>query len=56
MNPFERFHSKDTLKERKFFDQPATPVEQCPYKSYVKPCPPVLRRAWLASWNIFHKK
>jgi hypothetical protein len=56
MSPFARFHTKDTLKERKFFDQPATPIEHCPYKSYVNPCPESLRRNWLDNWNAFHKK
>lgn len=56
MNPFTRFHTKETLKERKFFDQPATPVEFCPYKSFVRPCPPKLRRDWLENWNAFNKK
>jgi hypothetical protein len=56
VSPFTNFHTKKTLKERNFFDEPATPAEHCPLNYYVRPCPPKLRREWLANWALFHKK
>jgi hypothetical protein len=56
MNTFTNFHTKDTLKDRKFFDQPATPVEFCPYKSFVKPCPEGKKKLWLDNWAVYQKK
>jgi hypothetical protein len=33
-------HTKESLKERVFYNQPASPVDVCPYKRFIIPCPP----------------
>jgi len=33
-------HTKKSLAERVFHNQPAAPQEACPYKGFVVPCPP----------------
>jgi len=33
-------HTKESLKQRVFYNEPAAPQEECPYKGFVVPCPP----------------
>ena len=33
-------HSKQSLAQRVFHNQPAAPRDACPYKGFVVPCPP----------------
>lgn len=33
-------HTKESLKQRWFHNQPAAPQDACPYKGFNVPCPP----------------